>query len=197
MISFSFGSLFPVFFDKTMPIIEAIIKIASIIQMPDPAEEMKSIKNQFEQKNIEAACLFESTVICKFLAWVEKNKEKILQAKKEYRENNKGEYLEYRKEWRLKNADKLREERKERRDELNAKNREYKANNQDKVKERWKIDSENRKKLAEADKENFVTCAIAGCFRRFFGGGRTRARFFMEPKGCTNEQGCWLYEDKQ
>lgn len=50
---------------------------AQIINFPDIADEMKSVKNPVEQDNIRHACLFESTVICRFLAWVEENKDHI------------------------------------------------------------------------------------------------------------------------
>lgn len=126
--------------------------------------------------------------------YYEKNRNEILKRRKDYRESNRDEYLQYRKDWRNKNLDRLREQRKEFREEHNAKNREYKEQNKDKIKERRKIDSEIRRKLSEADKEIFVTCATAICFRRFFGGGRTRVRFFIEPKGVVNEQGCWLFD---
>lgn len=48
-----------------------------IVNLSDIAEEMKSVKNPIEQDNIRQACLFESIVICRFLAWVEENKSYI------------------------------------------------------------------------------------------------------------------------
>ena len=40
-------------------------------------DEMKAVKNEVEIQNIKQACLFESKVVSKFLAFVEKNKEWI------------------------------------------------------------------------------------------------------------------------
>ncbi|MCK9576462.1 MAG: GIY-YIG nuclease family protein [Clostridia bacterium] len=40
---------------------------------------------------------------------------------------------------------------------------------------------------------------FARCYLRMFGGGRTRSKNFIPPKidGVLNEQGCWLFEEKQ
>ncbi len=48
-----------------------------IQNIPDFIDDMKAQKNSNEVKNIKEACLFESSVICKFLVYVEKNKSKI------------------------------------------------------------------------------------------------------------------------
>ena len=56
---------------------EEIRSVAKIITLPDPVTEMKSVKNPTEQQNIRQACLFESKILCRFLAWVEKNKATI------------------------------------------------------------------------------------------------------------------------
>lgn len=53
---------------------------------------------------------------------------------------------------------------------------------------------ESNKFFYRADKEYFVSVDIAKCYRRFFGGGRTRAYNFVTPRGCVNEQLCWLFE---
>ncbi len=47
---------------------------AEIVDISDPINEMKAVKNDIEIKNIKEACLYESYVICRFLAWVEQNK---------------------------------------------------------------------------------------------------------------------------
>ena len=51
--------------------------VAQIEHLPDPIGAMKAIKNTTEQNNIRQACLFESTILCRFLAWVENNKKAI------------------------------------------------------------------------------------------------------------------------
>ena len=45
--------------------------------MPDIIAQMKGQKNAIEIQNLKQACLFESAVICKFLAFVEEQKETI------------------------------------------------------------------------------------------------------------------------
>ena len=51
--------------------------VAQIVHAPDPIEVMKAVKNTTEQNNIRQACLFESSVLCRFLAWVEEHKDSI------------------------------------------------------------------------------------------------------------------------
>lgn len=50
-------------------------KIAHVVNKPDPVAGLKSIKNPIEIENIKEACLFESAVICEFLAYVETHKD--------------------------------------------------------------------------------------------------------------------------
>lgn len=50
---------------------------AKIINTPEMIDDLKAQKNGVEIQNIKQACLFESQVICKFLAYVEKNKNHI------------------------------------------------------------------------------------------------------------------------
>ncbi len=57
-----------------MALFHKIRTVAKVVSLSDIADEMKSVKNTIEQDNIRHACLFESTVICRFLAWVEENK---------------------------------------------------------------------------------------------------------------------------
>lgn len=45
-----------------------------IKNIPDIVAPLKAVKNPVEQDNIRQACLFESLVICRFLAWLEQNK---------------------------------------------------------------------------------------------------------------------------
>ena len=56
---------------------EKIKKVASIENMIDPINELKAVKNQVEQRNISEACISESRTICRFLAWIENNKNNI------------------------------------------------------------------------------------------------------------------------
>lgn len=49
----------------------------NIVNMPDPVAELKAIKNNTEIQNIKQACLFESAVICRFLAYIETHKDHI------------------------------------------------------------------------------------------------------------------------
>lgn len=44
---------------------------------PDMVAALKAVKNSVEIDNLRQACLFESQVICRFLAWVEQQKEVI------------------------------------------------------------------------------------------------------------------------
>ena len=46
-----------------------------MVNKPDPVAGLKSIKNPIEIENIKEACLFESAVICEFLAYVETHKD--------------------------------------------------------------------------------------------------------------------------
>lgn len=46
----------------------------SIVPAPDALDYWKAQKNDIEIQNIRLACLYESAVICRFLAWVEQNK---------------------------------------------------------------------------------------------------------------------------
>ncbi len=48
-----------------------------IQNIPDVVAPLKAIKNQTEQNNIRQACLSESIVICRFLAWIEQSKNHI------------------------------------------------------------------------------------------------------------------------
>ena len=48
-----------------------------LTDMPDIVAQMKAQKNAIEIQNLKQACLFESAVICKFLAFVEQQKETI------------------------------------------------------------------------------------------------------------------------
>lgn len=50
---------------------------ATVVSLSDPVALLKSVKNQVEQDNIRTACLFESHVLCRFLAWIEQNKDQI------------------------------------------------------------------------------------------------------------------------
>ena len=64
--------------DETpMGLFRKVRATATVVNLPDPVADMKAVKNKTEQENIREACLFESTVICRFLAWVEKNKKRI------------------------------------------------------------------------------------------------------------------------
>ncbi len=47
---------------------------AEVVKITDPINEMKAVKNDIEILNIKQACLSESVVMCRFLAWVEQNK---------------------------------------------------------------------------------------------------------------------------
>lgn len=49
-------------------------KIAHVVNKPDPVAALKAVKNPIEIENIKEACLFESAVICEFLAYVETHK---------------------------------------------------------------------------------------------------------------------------
>ena len=60
-----------------MGLFSELHKHTHIVNLPDIAEGMKAIKNPIEQDNIRQACLFESAVICRFLTWVEENKDYI------------------------------------------------------------------------------------------------------------------------
>ncbi len=54
-----------------------IIGNLSVVDTADPINLLKSVKNATEQENIRAACLSESKTICRFLAWVEQNRETV------------------------------------------------------------------------------------------------------------------------
>ena len=60
-----------------MAVFQKIKAVAGVSDMPDIVEEMKSVKNEVEQQNIRQACLFESRVLCRFLAYVEGNKAEL------------------------------------------------------------------------------------------------------------------------
>ncbi|MBQ8250811.1 MAG: M24 family metallopeptidase [Alphaproteobacteria bacterium] len=51
----------------------------NIQNTPEFIDDLKAQKNNIEIQNIKEACLFESSVICKFLVYVEKNKSKIIE----------------------------------------------------------------------------------------------------------------------
>ena len=53
---------------------EILQQIATVEMSPDIVNFWKACKNQTEIQNIKQACLYESTVICRFLAWVETHK---------------------------------------------------------------------------------------------------------------------------
>ncbi|MBQ7413705.1 MAG: M24 family metallopeptidase [Alphaproteobacteria bacterium] len=61
-------------------VFQKIKAVATIVNTPDPVEQMKAIKNTVEQNNIRQACLFESRALCKFLVWVEQNKDQITES---------------------------------------------------------------------------------------------------------------------
>lgn len=50
---------------------------AKLVDLPDAVSLMKAVKNPVEIHNIKEACLSESKTICRFLAWIEKEKETI------------------------------------------------------------------------------------------------------------------------
>ncbi len=50
---------------------------ATIKHIPDIVQELKAVKNATECQNIRQTCFYESQVICRFLAWIEQNKETI------------------------------------------------------------------------------------------------------------------------
>lgn len=54
---------------------QALKKIAVLENAPDIVNYWKAVKNKTEIQNIRLACLYESAVICRFLAWVEENKQ--------------------------------------------------------------------------------------------------------------------------
>ncbi len=56
---------------------EQIKEIAEIENIPDPINDLKAVKNEIEQRNISEACISESRTICRFLAWIENNKNHI------------------------------------------------------------------------------------------------------------------------
>ena len=56
-------------------LISSLTKAGALLRdVPEFIDEMKAQKNETEIKNIKEACLFESQIICKFLAFVEENK---------------------------------------------------------------------------------------------------------------------------
>lgn len=61
----------------TYDIYEKVSKIALVSDLPDPVAALKAIKNKVEIRNLKKACLFESTVICGFLAYVETHKKTV------------------------------------------------------------------------------------------------------------------------
>lgn len=54
---------------------QTLKKTVVLKNAPDIISYWKAVKNPIEIKNIRLACLYESAVICRFLAWVEKNKQ--------------------------------------------------------------------------------------------------------------------------
>ena len=62
------------FIQAPVAVCQKISRVVPVQSLSDPVEKMKSIKNVTEQNNIRQACLFESRVICRFLAWVEQHK---------------------------------------------------------------------------------------------------------------------------
>lgn len=53
---------------------QTLKQTATVENAPDIVNFWKACKNQTEIQNIKQACLYESAVICRFLAWIEKNK---------------------------------------------------------------------------------------------------------------------------
>lgn len=65
-------------FSKTpFAICEKLQKIACVEEAKDPIDLWKACKNKVEINNIRQACLSESKTICRFLTWIEKNKESV------------------------------------------------------------------------------------------------------------------------
>ena len=60
-----------------MDLFQKIKSVADISDASDYVEEMKALKNEIEQQNIRKACLFESLTICRFLAFIEENKDHL------------------------------------------------------------------------------------------------------------------------
>ncbi len=52
-----------------------IVNRLTITDERDPIDVLKAVKNETEQDNIRTACLSESKTICRFLAWVEQNRD--------------------------------------------------------------------------------------------------------------------------
>lgn len=109
-----------------------------------------------------------------------------------YEHNRTDEKVEYNSEWYFANHEKNLKKRREYRinhPELTASLREkHRANNNVKR-------QESNCFMKDSDTEMFGKRkgSFARCFRKWFGGGRTRSLNFIAPKGITNEQGCWLY----
>jgi len=61
----------------SMSVFQRIKEVATVVDTPDKVEELKSVKNPTERQNIRQACLFESTVLCRFLAYIEQNKNHV------------------------------------------------------------------------------------------------------------------------
>lgn len=112
----------------------------------------------------------------------------------------------YLKEYASQNQERLKQQRRDvylkKQDENLNKQKEYRLSHRDEIRKRIEeyreINNLNRKKSqhfqSESDREFFSTCSAGICFRRFFGGGRTRSFHFIAPHGLLNEQGCWLFK---
>ncbi len=58
-------------------IYERLAVVTTLHNQADIIAPLKAVKNIVEQDNIRTACLAESTVVCRFLAWVEMNRDAI------------------------------------------------------------------------------------------------------------------------
>jgi len=106
--------------------------------------------------------------------YIEDNKDKILERKKQYRENNKDKIKEYyqnnkdkileqNKQYREDNKDKIADQGKQYREDNKDKIKEYYQNNKDKILDRRKQYRENNKdKIAEQQKITY-TCICGSC----------------------------------
>ncbi len=48
---------------------------SELVDISDPITDIKAVKNAIEIENIKKTCLYESLVICRFLAWIEQHKD--------------------------------------------------------------------------------------------------------------------------
>ncbi len=54
-----------------------ILNRLTVTDESDPINVLKAVKSPVEQENIRAACLSESKTICRFLAWIEQNRDTV------------------------------------------------------------------------------------------------------------------------